>query len=329
MTEFKVIIEDDWLDAVFKAKKAEAVRTESGMLCNKAEITQEREGVEPEQIKKNEHISGIVNDFEDGEWRYEHFMDFIWDYLPDTALSYREREIEYVQRHHSIQKLAKSNLRKIIDKDRGKGGEIGEIVLYGIMRKYYGALPIVPKIYHKQNRSDYVHGADSVHIILENNGDFSIWLGEAKFYTHIGNSEIETIVKSVKNTISNEYIEKENAIITDLNDIKYYVGDEVKANEIINFLGHDVSHDEHKKRLHVPILLLYECEITKATTEYTIEYKNKIKDDFILRMRAYYRKQNEELSSTVPMYQAIHFHLILFPVANKEKIVTSMAKGLE
>ena len=37
----------------------------------------------------------------------------------------------------------------------------------------------------KQNNQDNAKGADSVHIVIENENNFSLWLGEAKFYTNI------------------------------------------------------------------------------------------------------------------------------------------------
>lgn len=73
------------------------------------------------------------------------------------------------------------NLR-LVDTDNGQGSEIAEIVLYGIMRYYYGALPVVPKIFANDNAK----GADSVHIVLDDKGDFTLWLGEAKFYSNSG-----------------------------------------------------------------------------------------------------------------------------------------------
>jgi len=39
-------------------------------------------------IKK---ILSIINDFEDGKWRYKKFQEFIWDNVKETALSIKER----------------------------------------------------------------------------------------------------------------------------------------------------------------------------------------------------------------------------------------------
>ena len=65
------------------------------------------------------------------------------------------------------------NLR-LVDRDNGQGSVIAEIVLYGIMRYHYEALPVVPKIFYKQNANDNAKGADSVHIILDDKGNFTL-----------------------------------------------------------------------------------------------------------------------------------------------------------
>ena len=35
----------------------------------------------------NKSVLGIINDFENGEWRYERFQNFIWNNIKDSALS--------------------------------------------------------------------------------------------------------------------------------------------------------------------------------------------------------------------------------------------------
>ena len=65
MTEFEVIIDDSMMSLAIGDKE---IRTSANNLI------------------------GMVNDFEDGDWRHEKFNNFIWDNIADTALSLRERE---------------------------------------------------------------------------------------------------------------------------------------------------------------------------------------------------------------------------------------------
>lgn len=266
---------------------------------------------------ENKEVLSLSNDFEDGEWRYSKFQDFIWNNIAETALSYEDRTIFKDSPQSMLVKAAK-NLRLI--HEQNQGSELAEILLYGIMKHYYHALPAVPKIFHKQNINDYAKGADSVHITIEGN-DFSLWFGEAKFYNSIENSRLSEIISSVKNSLSTEKLKKENSIITNLKDLDILIQSEELRNKIKEALSNKSSIDSIKPRLNIPILLLHECEITKNCTSYSPEFINQIKQYHYDRANAYFKKQIAEIANDIYLYSDIKFHLILFGVPSKEKIV--------
>jgi hypothetical protein len=159
----------------------------------------------------NKRVLSLINDFEDAHWRYPKFQNYLWDNVAQTALSQRER-LALVDNSHSSLVAAARNLR-LTDKDeKGEGSEIAEVFLYGLMRDRFGALPVVPKIFYKQNSQDNAKGADSVHIVVSGN-DFTLWFGEAKFYNSIADSRLDAVVSSVLKALSTDKLKKENAII--------------------------------------------------------------------------------------------------------------------
>lgn len=270
----------------------------------------------------NKHVFGIINDFEESHWRFDKFQKFIWNNIKETALSHNERESLLSEGEDSVLTEAAKKLRLVESLDAiGRGSEVAEIVLYGIMKKYYSALPIVPKIFYKQNQRDEAKGSDSVHIVIESENTFSLWFGESKFYNSIGNDRLDKIVLSVKDSISLEKIKKENSIITNLSDINDFkeISDELRDN-IKASLSQDVSIDNIKPILNIPILLLYECEKTKLATSLSLNYKNQIIEYQKERATQYFKKQIKSCKD-VHLYDKIKFHIILFPVADKEQIV--------
>lgn len=273
----------------------------------------------PEHIDK-ELLLSIINDFEDGKWRQSVFESFIFDNLKETALSKKEIDVLGGQ-EFTILARAIGNLR-ITDKDKG-GSEIAEALLYGIMRHHYNALPVVPKIFYKQNVNDYAKGADSVHLVVEPMGDFSLWFGEAKFYSGIENARLGEIINSVSETLRTDKIRKENSIITNLRQIEDLGLDEGLVAKIYDALDEKRSIDYLKPKLHIPILLLHECEITKTESFLSEEYLNRIKEHHIERANAFVNKKLESEIIRVNLYDEITFHLILFPIPNKEVIVKS------
>ena len=240
----------------------------------------------------NKSVLSMINDFEDGKWRFQEFQNFIWDNIAETSLSFKERE-SLVDKSHSLLTSAAQSLR-LTDKDGdiSKGSELAEIILYGIMKHHYNALPVVPKIFYKQNPQDNAKGADSVHIVIENGGtDFSIWFGEAKFYNSIEDARLGVIIESVENSLLTDKIKKENSIITNISDINYLIGDKLLRNKIATALSPKESIDNLKPKLHIPILLLHECAITKAQTTLTDDYKNELIEYHKQRSESYFKKQ--------------------------------------
>lgn len=275
---------------------------------------------------ENKKILSVINDFQDGSWRFEKFQKFIWNNIKETALSIQERNSLIDEGEDSVLTESAKKLRLIddpLDKDNGKGGEIAEILLYGIMRSHYKALPIVPKIFYKQNKRDYAKGADSVHIIVENKdkNEFSLWFGESKFYDNIENARLQKIVDSVHESLKLDKLKKENSIITNISDLDFYneISDELKKH-IKHSLSQNETIDKIKPILNIPILLLYECEITKAKKNLDADYKAEIIEHHKKRATAFFKKQINTCSG-VHMYSSIKFHIILFPVADKKAIV--------
>jgi len=278
-------------------------------------------GNESTQTSSNNLIS-IVNDFEDGNWRYEKFNNFIWDNIADTALSLKEREaLKSKPRSILIESAKKLRLSDATD-DISKGSELAEIVLYGIMKQKFEAIPVVPKIFYKQNSQDNAKGADSVHIVVGENGRFTLWFGEAKFYNSIEDARLPSIIKSIGNSLKTDKLKKENSIITNLGDLELIDIDNETRVEIKKSLSNMNSIDPLKEIINIPILLLHECPLTAAANEFTDEYLEGVRVYHKERAVSYFKKQAKTLSR-IFKYSSLTFHLILFPVPEKEPIINS------
>lgn len=283
------------------------------------------EGLTP---ANNKWLLSIVNDFEDGEWRQDRFDNFVWDNIAQTALTQKEREALQGQPHSLLISAAKNLRLTDAEKDIGKGSELAEIFLYGIMRHKYRALPVVPKIFYKQNTQDNAKGADSVHIIVGTAGDFSLWFGEAKFYSSIEDARLNSIIQSVKNSLATDKLKKENAIILNLPELDNLDIDAKVRARIKEALANKTSIDSIKSRINIPILLLHECPITSGASELTPGYVKAISDRHKERAKSYFAKQIDELRD-VFKYSEIRFHLILFPVPAKQPIIDKFVKLVE
>ena len=276
---------------------------------------------------ENKKILGLINDFEDGHWRQNKFQSFIWDNIAETALSYRERLCLVDQSYTMLTEAAKNLRLTDKEKDISKGSELAEIVLYGIMKHHYGALPVVPKIFYKQNAQDNAKGADGVHIIVDDN-EFSLWFGEAKFYNSIEDARLSSIVTSVGNSLKTDKLKKENSIITNVSDLDGLVEDAGLLGKIRKALSNKNSIDELKCRINIPIFILYECEITRKANAIDDEYRNSVLDHQKDRANAYFKKQIASIGAEF-LYEKVKFHIILFPVPDKNHIIDKFVKNVE
>lgn len=282
----------------------------------------------PQPLKKN-HALSIVNDYEDGQWRYKKFQDFIWDNIAETALSQEERNSLQREPSSLLSRAAQSLRLTDAETDISKGSELAEIVLYGIMKHHYGAIPVVPKIFYKQNSQDNAKGADSVHIVIEEDEDFSLWFGEAKFYSSIENKRLNEVINSVKNSLDTEKLKRENSIILNVKDIDLVnISDHLKE-QIKSALDNKNSMDSLKPKINIPILLLHECSITQFSHGITDEYLAAIKSHHTERATIYLQKQHKTLKDEIFSYTDITFHVILFPVPKKEPIINKFVSSVE
>jgi len=159
-----------------------------------------------------------------------------------------------------------------------------------------------------------------VHIVLDDKNDFTVWFGEAKFFNDISDSRLGDIIKSVGNSLATDKLKRENSIITNVCDVYHLITDKNLLESIKKALSQRESIDKIKPKLHVPILIVHECEITAKNNRFNDEYKRTIIDLHKDRATAYFRKQINLLSE-IDMYESITFHLILLPVPSKKQIV--------
>jgi hypothetical protein len=272
-------------------------------------------------------LFSAVNDYEDGQWRYSKFQNYIWDNISETSLTYRERESLV---DHSRLVAAAKNLRLTdSEADIGSGSELAEIFLYGLMKERFGALPVVPKIFYKQNSQDNAKGSDSVHIVLNSTGDdFTLWLGEAKFYNSIEDPRLDAVISTLATALRTDKIKKETAIITNLAELRFFIKNEILLSRILSTLSSDASIDSLKPKLHVPILLLHECEHTANSKAMTPAYRQSVIEHHRERSTSYFLRQSKKLNG-IQNISEISFHLFLFPVPSKSNVIKRFLSNVE
>lgn len=183
-------------------------------------------------------------------------------------------------------------------------GEIGELMLFAILRSHYGSMPVVNKLYFKSATNDTVKGFDAVHIINGKNG-LELWLGEVKFYIN-ADAAIRDVTKELEAHLNADYLRSEFT----------WIGNKMSDNipyhqEIGRLLDEKTSLDEVFSLLHIPVLITYESPTTGNHKVVDDAYKVAIKDELLSHFECFRRRLK---------VQGVAVHLILVPLGNKRAL---------
>jgi hypothetical protein len=193
-------------------------------------------------------LIGLCAGYETGAWRADSFAMALIRNLPQFALP-----IEHWKSFNTatgVEQLARA-ARAIYTTDKyERRGEVGELMLFSIMREHYDSEPIVSKFYFKSSSNETVKGFDAVHVVSHTDGP-ELWLGEAKFYSNLA-AAIRDVVSELEKHLQNEYLRDEFMWVD-----QKMGGGTSHSEEIRRLLDDNTSLDEVFNVLHVPILLTY------------------------------------------------------------------------
>lgn len=248
--------------------------------------------------------------YENSEWRYRAVADYLFDWLPEFALKYSDLED---LSSATMMRLIKRAAKTVYTTPKyEKRGEFGELLLHALIREVFDSQPAISKIYYKSTVNKAVEGFDAVHVV-ENGEDLELWLGEAKFHKDI-NRAITEVVKELEIHMGHDYLREEFILISSKVDPRW-----PHAKKFEKLLSERNSLDNVFKCICIPVLLTYESKAVLSFNEVSAEYK----DALLEEVTSIYKKFS---SNELPK---VRIHLFLFPLADKDLLVSTLQKKLE
>ncbi|MGN7175047.1 DUF1837 domain-containing protein [Cytobacillus pseudoceanisediminis] len=152
----------------------------------------------------NLHVLRIANN----KFDYSNLVYELYDSIITYCLS--PRELEELAGTPGGKKffLAVNKLKEHENND----GELGEILLYCLLESHLKAPKIMTKMELKTSSSDYVKGADGIHLLQLNDSDFHLIFGESKLNKKFQRGlyeafkSIDEYIKRPKNNINDEVL---------------------------------------------------------------------------------------------------------------------------
>lgn len=256
-------------------------------------------------------LHGVCAGFESRQWRKEQLVDYLFEYLPEFALTYSE--FENLRGENVVAKM-RQVAKSIYQSEKFKNrGEFGELLLHAIIRETYNTVPAISKIYYKDAPNDTVKGFDAVHVVVTDEA-LELWLGEAKFYDNIYYA-ISDVIKELNQHIEVKYVKDEFVAITNKIDVNWPHADRLKT-----LLHPHTSLDDVFPNICIPVLLTYDSNTLAKYNYKCEEYIQEITEEF-QRIHKNFCDKLGDFPLTI--------HLFLFPLNTKAELINSLESKLK
>ena len=256
-------------------------------------------------------LHGLCAGFESRQWRKDQLVDYLFEYLPEFALTYSE--LGNLTSENMVAKM-RQVAASIYQSEKFKNrGEFGELLLHAIIREMYDTIPAISKIYYKDGPNETVKGFDAVHVIVTDKA-LELWLGEVKFYNNISNA-ISDVIEELNQHIKTRYVRNEFIAITNKIDTKW-----PHANILKTLLHPNTSLDDVFSNTCIPVLLTYDSSVLTRYDNKCDEYIQEISEEF----QRFHKKFCDKLGEF-----PLTIHLFLFPLNTKAELINSLESKLK
>lgn len=243
--------------------------------------------------------------YEQERWRAEELVrDFFRRHLASFALSYSEwRKVSGDSAAEALSRAA----RMVYATDNyTRRGEFGELFLHGILRDFYNAEPAVSKIYFLDSPNDTAKGFDAVHVVVNEEGELDLWLGEAKLYASMSGA-IAATIQSLKDHVENDFLRREFLAVSNKFDDGWEHSEKLRE-----LLDDNTSLDVIIDRLVMPVLLTYQSSAIANHRVLSEEYAAEL----VAEARSAWGAFKDGLTVGFP----VTIHLIVLPLEDTAKV---------
>ena len=256
-------------------------------------------------------LHGVCAGFESRQWRKDQLVDYLFEYLPEFALTYSE--FKNLTGENVVAKM-RQVVRSIYQSEKFKNrGEFGELLLHAIIREMCDTIPAISKIYYKDGPNETVKGFDAVHVVVTDD-TLELWLGEVKFYNNIYKA-ISDVIEELNLHVEVRYVRNEFVAITNKIDAQW-----PHADRLMTLLHPHTSLDDVFSNTCIPVLLTYDSSVLRRYDNKCDEYIQEISEE-LQRFHKIFCDKLGKFPLTI--------HLFLFPLNTKVELINSLEAKLE
>lgn len=255
----------------------------------------------------------------------QELLDILMDSLLEFVFGIKYANILNPQLHNrffnACEKLYKEK------RNSKKEGDLGEIILHTLLRKYLGTLPFTGRFYFAVDKNTNAKSFDIIHILPNKNKNILV-LGESKMYSDAKDG-IDALVKDIRDHFKSDYVRRQFVKISEIT----YTDEQNIQEKIVLPMKRSLDEWEIKLRkeqtldnvideLYVPLLCTY------TYTDYTNhqEFSDRFIQQYETEMQTliqYFKNKN----FICP--QCLSIILMLFPVPDKDVLIQEYYKRID
>jgi hypothetical protein len=266
-----------------------------------------------QEIHDEVSLLAVCAGHEDKTWRHNALSEDLIRWAADWILTHEE--LASFNSGNGFDLLSKALVR-VYTSPRYEGrGEVGELLLHIILRKFLNSERAISRIYFKDAPNMTVNGFDAVHIVAAEPAEgteeeLELWLGESKFYVNSYDA-VSAVLKELQDHLSTGYLRTEFAAIADKIPTTWR-----HAGAVRSLLAREVSLDDVFERVVVPVFITFDSDILTKHQTSSGAYQAEMADHMKTEWEGFRRRLGN-----LELPREVRVHLILLPMATKKKLI--------
>ena len=264
--------------------------------------------------------------FDENGNKSSELLDILMDSLLEFVFGIKYRNIQNPKEHQKFFNACEKLYKDPKARNPKREGDLGEIILHTLLRKYVGTIPFAGRFYFAVDKNTSPKSFDIVHV-LPNEFKNILVLGESKMYAD-AKGGIDALADDIKKHFNADYVRKQFVKISEAVSSDNLVDQET----IVKPMRRTIDEWEYKLRtektlenvidaLYIPLLCTYNYDkyskYTNISDQFIQEYETHIGE-----LYSYFDNKN------IIRPACLNILLMLFPIPSKDILIEEYYKRI-
>ncbi|HIS35686.1 TPA: DUF1837 domain-containing protein [Candidatus Scatousia excrementigallinarum] len=283
------------------------------------------DSIVPQHINQ-ETLKSYYLYFDENGNKSSELLDILMDSLLEFVFGIKYRNIQNPKEHQKFFNACEKLYKDPKARNPKREGDLGEIILHTLLRKYVGTIPFAGRFYFAVDKNTSPKSFDIVHVLPDESKNILV-LGESKMYAD-AKGGIDALADDIKKHFNADYVRKQFVKISEAVSSDNLVDQET----IVKPMRRTIDEWEYKLRtektlenvidaLYIPLLCTYNYDkyskYTNISDQFIQEYETHIGE-----LYSYFDNKN------IIRPACLNILLMLFPIPSKDILIEEYYKRI-